>query len=73
MIDQDDDDFDDAATETQVEVKPKVKRGKAESHKLDDVPVNMAECYWCNRVLLKEKMKRDSKYGIGVYVCNKCG
>ena len=32
-----------------------------------------AECYWCNRVLDKDKMVRTKQYGVTVYVCKNCG
>jgi len=32
-----------------------------------------AECYWCQRVLDKDKMSKTRKYEVVVYVCRGCG
>ena len=37
------------------------------------VPRERAECYWCQRVLDKDKMNKTKKYGVVVYVCKGCG
>lgn len=37
------------------------------------IPQEKAECYWCNKVLDKEKMSRTKQYNMTVYVCNGCG
>lgn len=32
-----------------------------------------AECYWCTRILDKNKMSAQKQYGVTVYVCKNCG
>lgn len=42
------------------------------SHKLEDTPQGMEECFWCGRVLSKENLMLTSSRGIKGYVCQAC-
>lgn len=33
----------------------------------------MAECYWCNVVKDKSKMKRSKSHNTTIYMCERCG
>ena len=37
------------------------------------MPKEQAECYWCNKVLDKDKMTKTKQYGVTVYICRGCG
>ena len=68
--DDDIDDFDDGdIAQPQAVSKPPEH---TPSHKLNDLAVDEADCYWCSRVGKKNQMRIESKYGIKVYICKEC-
>ena len=50
-------------------VKPKPK---GVSHKPDDLPEGFQDCYWCGRQFEIDKMRRERKYDIVVWICKDC-
>ena len=65
------DDIDDLDNDinAQQAVKPKES---GISHKLDDLPNGMEDCYWCGRARMREVMQQSRIHNSIVYICRDC-
>ncbi len=69
---EDDDDDDDAGSERPVVTKSLPVKNKSAAERLPVVSSGEEECFWCSRVLDKNKMKKIVMAGLPAYKCERC-
>lgn len=58
-------------TNTQADT-PRLEGSEKDYSGLAETPVGMAECFWCGKVKDSQKMRKDTKHGMRVSICEGC-